>query len=154
MTAGQMAIRRTTLPDQDERQITVAVNTTFDIEINYTGDPRYLGAFQAAADRWEQIIVADLPDVNSAQFGFIDDLRIDASVASIDGAGGILGQAGPDWIRGGSSHLPFHGVMEFDSADVDAMFNAGILTAVILHEMGHVLGIGTLWDDPNFNLID
>ena len=65
----------------------MAVNTTFDIEINYTGDPRYLGAFQAAADRWEQIITADVPDVNSGQFGFIDDLRIDASVISIDGAG-------------------------------------------------------------------
>ena len=35
--------------------------------------------------------------------------------------------------------------MEFDSADVASMFANGIWTNVILHEMGHILGIGTIW---------
>ena len=74
----------------------------------------------------------------------MDDLLIDASVVAIDGAGGILGQAGPDWVRS-ASLLPFHGEMEFDSADVSSMYNGGTLYSVILHEIGHILGLGTLW---------
>ena len=35
--------------------------------------------------------------------------------------------------------------MHFNSADVAQMAANGTLTAVIMHEMGHVLGIGTLW---------
>ena len=129
----------------------MAINSTFDIQIRYSGDSSYLGAFQAAADRWEQIIVADLPDVNSSNFGFIDDLLIDVSVVSIDGRSGILGHAGPDWIRS-NSKLPYHGVMQFDSADMAWMLSSGVLAGTVLHEMGHVLGIGTLWN--LFNLID
>ena len=75
----------------------------------------------------------------------IDDLLIDASIVSIDGAGGILGQAGPDLLRPSRSRLPAHGEMEFDSADVASMFANGTWTNVILHEIGHILGIGTLW---------
>ena len=85
-----------------------AANGRFDIVIRYTGDPTYQAAFTQAAARWTQIITADIPDVNASQCGFIDDLLIDASIVSIDGAGGILGQAGPDWVRNGSL-LPVHG---------------------------------------------
>jgi hypothetical protein len=36
--------------------------------------------------------------------------------------------------------------MQFDSADLAEMERNGSLLDVILHEMGHVLGIGTIWD--------
>lgn len=121
-----------------------AVNATFDIVVHYTGDPSFQSAFDLAAQIWDEVITADVPDVNSAKYGFIDDLLIDASVVAIDGVGNILGQAGPDDFRSGSS-IPHHGTMQFDSADLQQMFNSGILTDVILHEMGHILGIGTLW---------
>jgi hypothetical protein len=58
---------------------------------------------------------------------------------------GILGQAGPDFLRLGS-FLPIHGIMEFDTADLANMEQSGLLRDVILHEMGHVLGFGTIWD--------
>ena len=35
--------------------------------------------------------------------------------------------------------------MKFDSYDLSFMVGQGILDEVILHEMGHVLGIGTIW---------
>ena len=101
--------------------------------------------FEQAAAKWESVIVGDLPD--ASYYGrMVDDLLIEASAAAIDGVGGILGQAGPDYIRGGSL-LPIHGVMEFDSADMNDMIADGTFLGVILHEMGHVLGVGTLWQD-------
>jgi len=118
-------------------------SSTFDIDLRYSGNPLYLGVFQAAADLWERVVVADLVDISSSAWGAIDDLRIDATVAHIDGSGGILGQAGWDARRSGS--LPYHGTMSFDSADVTTMYNNQTLYSVVLHEIGHVLGIGTLW---------
>lgn len=41
--------------------------------------------------------------------------------------------------------LPATGVMQFDSADAASMDASGSLDDVILHEMGHVIGIGQLW---------
>lgn len=100
-------------------------------------------AFATAAARWESVITGDLP--NATYNGVtVDDVLIDASGVAIDGAGGILGQAGPDRLRGGTL-LPYHGVMEFDSADMAALEASGRLVDVIVHEMGHVLGIGTIW---------
>ncbi|MCI0331719.1 MAG: pre-peptidase C-terminal domain-containing protein [Planctomycetes bacterium] len=99
--------------------------------------------FNHAADRWEQVIVGDLP--NATYRGqAVDDLLINASAISIDGVNGILGQAGPDALRLGS-RLPYHGIMQFDSADLARMETSGTLLSVVMHEMGHVLGIGTIW---------
>ncbi|HEX8201047.1 MAG TPA: leishmanolysin-related zinc metalloendopeptidase, partial [Isosphaeraceae bacterium] len=100
--------------------------------------------FTSAAARWSQIIIGDVPDVSTSQ-GFVDDLLIDASAPFIDGPGGILGQAGPQELRRGS-FLPSYGIMQFDSADVAALESSGQFVDDILHEMGHVLGIGTIWD--------
>lgn len=100
--------------------------------------------FLDAAARWSEIIVGDLPD-EFFEGRTIDDLEISATAPAIDGPGQVLGQAGPREFRNGSS-LPFFGIMEFDSADVGRMVSQGTFTDVILHEMGHVLGLGTLWD--------
>src|SRR5206468_4913919 len=74
----------------------------------------------------------------------IDDLVIFAVLDSIDGPGKILGQAGPCFIRL-PGYLPLIGVMRFDTADVANLESAGQFDEVILHEMGHVLGFGTIW---------
>jgi hypothetical protein len=37
--------------------------------------------------------------------------------------------------------------MSFDTADLAAMQADGTLVDVITHEMGHVIGIGTIWDN-------
>ena len=118
--------------------------------------------FQSAAARWEQIITNDLPNVaqavnatdcDPAATGFptvnsVDDVVIFADITAIDGPGGILGRAGPCLIRSSGTRLTVVGIMEFDSADVGS-FTAAAFQDVILHEMGHVLGIGTLWKLKN-----
>ncbi len=123
----------------------------FDIDINFTGNwtANQRAIFQEAADRWSEIITQDIPDV-VVNGQSIDDLVIEASSPFIDGNGGTLGQAGPRTLRQGS-FLPSTGIMEFDSADVANLEADGQLFNVIVHEMGHVLGIGTIWD--NLNLV-
>lgn len=142
------------------------------IRINGSMTPSQRDAFSDAASRWAEVIRGGLPDTvldiaanacntGAAAFsGAVDDVMIDATVGPIDQAGGILGQAGPCRLRS-TSGLPVYGVMSFDSADVEALQQDGDFDAVILHEMGHVLGIGTLWSgrglvgagssDPSFS---
>lgn len=132
----------------------------FTITLRYINEPQSAqqAAFEAAAQRWSQIITGDLSDVNgtlSSQQArqcaedapaieeTIDDLLIFVRLAPIDGRGRILGSAGPCFIRN-SNQLSVVGSMTFDSDDLGALSSAR-LNDLILHEMGHVLGIGSLW---------
>jgi len=122
---------------------------SFNIQINYTGDSIYQHLFDSAAERWEQIIIADIPDMQTETYGLIDDLLIEASINYIDGPGETLAEAGADILRPDSG-IPSHGVMLFDSSDIASMEEIGSLENVILHEMGHVLG----FDHFIFNRLD
>lgn len=68
-------------------------------------------------------------------------------VAPIDGVGAVLGRAGPCSIRS-TSRLAVIGLMEFDEADLNNLTTNGTLLPVILHEMLHVIGLGSTWRDP------
>jgi hypothetical protein len=127
-----------------------AVLSAFKIEVRFLGGltPTQKNAFKKAADRWSRVIVGDLPSVIVGG-EVIDDLLIEAQGVPIDGPGKILGQAGPTNLRpaaaGASAFLPAKGIMSFDTADLAQMQTDGTLVDVITHEMGHVLGIGTIW---------
>ena len=125
---------------------TTPTSSGFQITLSMSGlTASQQSIFQQAAARWSQVITGDLP--NATYRGqTVDDLLINASSITIDGVNGILGQAGPDAFRSGSD-LPYHGIMQFDSADLASMESSGLLYSVVLHEMGHVLGIGTIWED-------
>ncbi|SBS33157.1 Leishmanolysin [Marinomonas aquimarina] len=95
--------------------------------------------FIYAADFLSTLITNDIaPD------GY-DDITIDASLIDIDGEGGVLGRAGPTYIWS-DTLLTSAGIMEFDSADAASYDNAGLWYDIVLHEMIHTLGLGTLWD--------
>lgn len=75
----------------------------------------------------------------------VDDVLIDrARRARWSGSGRVLGRAGGLLVRQ-PNWQPYYGVMEFDTADLDDLLASGRLDDVILHEMGHVLGLGTNW---------
>jgi hypothetical protein len=46
-----------------------------------------------------------------------------------------------------TNDLPIVGLMEFDSADLAEITALGLLQDVIMHEMLHVIGIGSIWED-------
>lgn len=67
---------------------------------------------------------------------------ITAVLKSIDGPGGILGSAGPTGVWQDHPGISYSGMMEFDSDDMQSMEDNGSFKGVILHEMGHVIGVG------------
>lgn len=139
----------------------VALQTAYNIVIRYVGTPpdnAVQAAFETAVARISGIITGDLTDIpinntNISCFAevapvteTVDDIVIYAKVEAIDGVGSVLGSAGPCYFRN-SSLLPLSGAMRFDSADLQDLLAAGRLVNVITHEMLHVIGIGTFWDN-------
>ncbi|MCB2155603.1 hypothetical protein KQI84_12015 [bacterium] len=125
-------------------------NTEFNIEVVFPDSsltPSQQAAFETAAARWESILIGDIPNI-----GDIDDLRITAKAVDIDGASGILAQAAAT-VKRLPSYLPAEGFMQFDTADIGNLEATGDdFVEVITHEMGHVLGVGSIW--PDLSLIE
>jgi hypothetical protein len=133
----------------------------FHIEVRFPGTPpsvQFQEAFTNAAERIRTAVIGDLPDVpvqgiNVANCGggagatlteTIDDIIIFASVAPIDGVGRVLARAGPCFVRNVSLQA-LVGSMQFDEADALTLLTSGRFEAVVLHEMLHIVGIGSLW---------
>jgi hypothetical protein len=137
--------------DEARAEALAATTSPFTIEVRFLGGltSAQQAAFTAAADRWAGVIVGDLPDV-LVDGEVVDDVLIIAQGVPIDGPGKILGQAGPTHIRpeaaGAAALIPVKGIMSFDTDDLAKMESEGTLHDVIAHEMGHVLGLGTIWD--------
>lgn len=112
-------------------------------------DAIYQSVFDDAVDFWESVLIGtqDNIDIN---------LVIDAEVAAIDGSFGILGSATNFRASAESATSDYlyatDGFMNFDSADVSRLNNNGTLYDVILHEMAHVIGFGTLWNADRYGL--
>ena len=75
----------------------------------------------------------------------ISSIVIFWQVVPIDGVGNILGSAGPCFLRSDGTNMPVLAQMRFDEADIAGMVTNGTLNDVILHEMHHALGFGTIW---------
>lgn len=145
----------------------------FNIEIEFIDNslsPSQRNIVLQAARRWEQIITGDLPDVTlTLQAGFcgagfpptplvnrpVDDLLVQVTGARLlssppesDGPGRVVGQAGPCGpLRPGIRIIPYARI-GIDPADLGRLEDRGSLFDVVLHELGHALGFGTV---PNWS---
>jgi len=96
--------------------------------------------FSQAKATWESYIVGYKTGIS------ITGLTINASGAAIDGSGNVLGYSSvSSTVIQGGYRLATSGSMVFDTADLPGMESGGSLYDVILHEMAHVMGFGTLW---------
>jgi hypothetical protein len=151
-TIATLAESEQAMPPPPRRGITRPGRATptggFSIKVRFLGglSTTQETVFSRAAERWQTLISGDLPNAQLPSGEIVDDVLIDASGVRIDGPFGILGQAGPTHLRA-NTLLPAKGIMEFDTADLTRMEEDGSLEDVIIHEMGHVLGIGTIWQD-------
>ena len=143
---------------------------TYDIELMFldgvTAEQKTV--FRQAKGFWERAITSALIDIPfeaneeicPEQTGlpvfekarFVDDLLIVVMVEDIDGAGGIGAQARPCTYRYQGS-WPITGMARFDSADVRGLDSATLYDFAV-HEFGHVLGFGTMWDTFHALLVD
>ena len=128
----------------------------YDIELVFSDHftERQKNVLQYVARRWMAVITEDLPDYefNQGWSGTcgdqsyeipagerIDDLRI--YMGTFEG-GGAVGYGGPSVMRQ-ETHLPVLGCMAFDLSTANLLITG-------LHEIGHVLGFGTIWDELGF----
>lgn len=91
--------------------------------------------------RWEKVITHHPPCGKSHKYPG-GRLLIAARVVEIDGVGTILGQATPDKTRHRCPTISVSGYMEFDEDDINNMVQQGLFEPVVIHEIGHVIGIG------------
>lgn len=159
--------------------VTFRANVTasqFDIDVRFVGEggtERQRQAFASAVSRWRRVITGDIGTTSlnvpagecaswiPAIHESINDLVIYVRLTAIDGVGKILGQASPCYVNS-TSKLPVLGFFELDVDDLAKLLDRGTLDDVVLHEMGHILGVGTMWsygrtlltgrggDDPYF----
>ena len=144
--------------------VTAVVQSDFHIDVRFFGpgmtdDQKAL--FTNAAARISAIVVGAIPDVTYSGLSVsnacglpglptidetIHSIIIFASVAPIDGSGGILAGSGPCLLRNGAGFFPSIGAMLLDADDLPGTAAEGILQDVITHEMLHAIGFGTIWD--------
>lgn len=146
-----------------------ATTAGFDIELVFLDSglsaEQQLAVSNAAA-RWGSLITGDLRPfavmlgncggqrINLAT----DDLYVSVITASQDGPSGTLAFAGPCFVRGTGVEnplLPIVGSTTIDSDDLPGIFaDTATLGLVVVHELGHVFGFGTLWGSSLFDFLN
>ncbi len=119
----------------------------------------HLPGIYRAVSKWQAIINGSLPypeTVSSIHIEqncgvmisqpelTVDDIVLFINVAKIDEANNVYANAG--WCILDDNKMPRVAVITLDSADVDALARNRHLEAVMIHEIAHCLGFGTLWE--------
>jgi hypothetical protein len=125
-------------------------NIAFEFAVSVPSSVQSL--FHAAASLWERAIVGDLPDVTLADGSVVDDLLIQVDMTDL--GSNVIALAGFTDIRIGNTNAPAGGDLSqaglpyLGQMTVNAAFQTAVgLGTTIAHEIGHVIGFGTLWQN-------
>ncbi len=114
----------------------------FNIEVNFLGEwsSELVESVTQAADFLSALIQ------NNTSLDSSADLTIDIALLDIDGENGVLGSSTvtDTW---GDSYTPSESLIEFDIADANSYYEQGLWDDIVLHEMVHSLGFGTVWQN-------
>jgi 5-keto 4-deoxyuronate isomerase len=150
------------------------IDTDYNIDLDFTdtsiaNKQSLQDQIKKAADYWEGIISNDLPDVNDPEVGgFVDDLKIKFRVKEIlnkeekkDGKEGSLAVANTFRLRDpltgepqSADYLPYHAIIEIDSADVDDITGTTYGLQTLKHEIAHAIGFNSATFAKKIMLID
>lgn len=119
-----------------------------------------------ALARWEEAVTGDLEDVTYPEGfwesraptlcggdapkldgQFVDDMVVLVALDSIDGPGNTIGRAGPCALRLVTEPPDLNtafGRLTLDTSDLDGL-DTHQLFSLFFHEIGHIVGLGTLW---------
>ncbi|MCY4605762.1 MAG: hypothetical protein OXE49_16140, partial [Gemmatimonadetes bacterium] len=140
----------------------------FDIELVYLDNglsSAQKNLMAKAARRWEQVIIGDLPDISYRRYSYnewddllqarirvsdtVDDVRIFVRVLPIASQttteNPTAGTSFNFQIRASDS-LPILSAILLNSDLLDDVEDEGLLEKLMLHELGHCLGVGISWD--------
>ena len=144
----EVAVTVLRAPDPDSFRIGLVFDRSVPEEVRATT--------RGMAERWMEVLTGDLPDfrptgdferafdqcgsrvANHLVYGPVDDMLVLVEVAPVWGG---QGYGGPCAHRA-ASRLPYAGWFVLDTEAA-----AGQPEYTILHELGHVLGFGTVWED-------
>jgi hypothetical protein len=166
-TADRQAVQVTANSLPLPPAVEAAATSGYNITVRFWGQAMtdaQKAMFLTAAARISGMVVGGVPDADARGSNIdlkttcnvdgqpilnevIHHILIFASIQPIDGPGGILARSGPCIVRQDGNRLPAIGIMEFDSADIQTLSGAGSFQEVIIHEMLHSLGYGTVWND-------
>eukprot|EP00752_Nemacystus_decipiens_P007258 g6497.t1 len=121
----------------------------FSIEVDFRGtwSPSREKAILDAAYRWEQVLTHIPCTGTNANGGPAGELRINATLSSIDEEFGFAGSSAPTGIWENCSGISYAGDMTFDIADIPILEEFNVLDGVVTNLMGAVIGVGTLWGE-------
>jgi len=136
--------------------------TTFRLEVRYatgtTPTESQRAVFDAAAERWTRLIVGGAPpyrvvptDIDpsgscpSMLDEVVDGMVLHVRIQNIQNNPNILGATGLCVIRD-EGFLTVQALMFLNSLALANLETSGQLLPVILHELAHAIGFGTLWD--------
>lgn len=127
-----------------------AVSLSITLDLGSGFSPSQVSAIHAARDAWQSWLYDYQPAVLEA--GPRPNPVVTVQTFT-DALGGVLAQAGPtEAISQGGFVLATEGIMLFDTADLPGLESSGTFYDVVLHELAHVLGFGTLWVDNGLYL--
>lgn len=113
----------------------------FNIQLDFIGEgwtEALMSGVENAADFLSALITSDIAPDGA------DDISIDISLEDIDGSGGTVAQTTSTYVWTDSS-LPSQAEIEVDVADAESYEPSGLWGTVLVHEMIHAIGFGSVW---------